>query len=136
MKYLLLPLLAITCWACNTNTAYKKAEDAQDAGRQFIRASLDGDVQKARFYLLKDSTNLYMLDHSWKQNTYDKLSTEERREYRDAQIRPVKIENENDSVVKYVFTNSYKQKDTTVINIVRINGEWLVDLKRIHRWNQ
>ncbi len=135
MKYLLLPLLTVSCWACNQKPSYQKAADAQDAGREFIRASLDGDIEKARFYLLKDSTNLYMLDTTWKENTYDKLSTEERHEYRNAQIRPVKIENENDSVVNYVFTNSYKQKDTTVINIVKVRDEWLIDLKHIHRWN-
>lgn len=139
MKYLLLPFIAFACWSCQSK-AYTKAEDAQDAGRQFIRASLDGDIDKARFYLLKDSTNLYLLNTTWKQNSYDKLSNDERQQYRSAQIRPVKIENTSDSIVNYVYTNSYKQKDTTVITIVRVPGtdssyEWLVDLKHIHRWN-
>jgi hypothetical protein len=38
-----------------THRNYSKAEDAQDAGREFIRASLDGNYDKAKFYLLKDS---------------------------------------------------------------------------------
>ena len=43
-------LLLILC-ACNDDATFKKAEDAQDAGRQFIRASLDGNYDKAKFYL-------------------------------------------------------------------------------------
>ena len=135
MRYLLLPVVAILCFACNQETGYTKAENAQDAGREFIRASLDGDVQKAKFYLLKDSANLYMLHNTWKKNYYDKLNSDERRQYREAQIRPVKIEPVNDSVVNYVYTNSYKHDDTTVINVVRVEGEWLVDLKQLHRWS-
>lgn len=134
MKYLFLPILVVAFAACNNNTAYQKAENGADAGREFIRASLDGDIKKARFYLLKDSTNLFMLNTTWKEHTYDQLTNEERREYRGAQIRPIKIVEESDSAIKYVFTNSYKVKDTTVIHIVRVAGEWLVDLKRIHNW--
>lgn len=135
-KYFLLCLVIAACWACSSTVSYKKAEDAQDAGREFIRASLDGDIDKARFYMVKDSFNLDMLDNKWKRNYYDKLGSDERRQYREAQIRPVKIEQVNDSVVNYAYTNSYMQKDTTVINVVRVNGEWLVDFKHLHRWHQ
>ncbi|MEJ0083924.1 MAG: hypothetical protein WDM78_23945 [Puia sp.] len=47
--------------ACNAGKTFTPAEDAQDAGRQFIRASLDGDYEKARFYLLNDSVNLLLI---------------------------------------------------------------------------
>ena len=116
--------------ACTNSGNYIKAEDAQDAGREFIRASLDGDLNKAKFYLLKDSANLYLLE-KWKTDLYDKFNSEERRSYREASILPVRISNENDSTVLYVFTNSYK-KDTTSIKVIRKNNEWLVDLKDIH----
>ena len=116
--------------ACTNSGNYTKAEDAQDAGREFIRASLDGDLKKAKFYLLKDSANLYLLE-KWKSDLYDKFNSEERRSYREASILPVRITNENDSTVLYVFTNSYK-KDTTSIKVIRHNNEWLVDLKNIH----
>jgi hypothetical protein len=33
-------------------------------------------------------------------------------------------------VTSYTYANTYK-KDTTTIRVVRINGEWLVDLKEI-----
>lgn len=131
MKYLLLPVLALLTWSCNQESGYTKATDAQDAGREFIRASLDGDLKKAKFYILKDSANLDLLS-TWKQKHYDKLNSDERRQYRDAQIRPVSIEAVNDSLVNYVYTNSYKEKDTTVLSVVRVSGEWLVDFKQVH----
>ena len=131
MKYLLIPVLAIICWSCNQQDSYTKATDAQDAGREFIRASLDGDLKKAKFYLLKDSANLDLLD-TWKRKHYDQLSSEDRRQYRDAQIRPVSIDPVNDSLVNYVYTNSFKEKDTTVLAVVKVNDEWLVDFKQVH----
>jgi len=116
--------------ACSGESTYKKAEDAQDAGREFIRASLDGDIKKAKFYLLQDSANLYLMD-KWKTDLYDKLSPAERRGYRESNIQPVRITSENDSIVSYVFTNSFKN-DTMSIKILKMNGEWLVNLKDIH----
>ena len=60
--------------ACNAGKTFDKAEDAQDAGRQFIRASLDGDYEKARFYLLNDSVNLLLIG-KWQQG-FDQMDRE------------------------------------------------------------
>ena len=65
-----------------------QAEDAQDAGSQFIRASLDGDYEKARFYLLNDSINLLLIS-KWQQG-FDKMDQNTRQQYRDANILPIK----------------------------------------------
>ncbi len=112
--------------------AYSKAEDAQDAGREFIRASLDGNYQKALFYLYRDEddTNVMLLDKQKK--NYDQMKEEEKVNYKEASIRAISIEPVNDSTVNYVYTNSYKPHDTTTIKIIRVNNEWLVDLKDIH----
>lgn len=107
---------------------FKKAEDAQDAGREFIRASLDGNYEKASFYLYADSTNQIMLS-KWKQD-YDQMNADEQKKYKDADIMPINIQPVNDSVTTYTYTNTYK-KDTTTVKILRIKGEWLVDLKEI-----
>lgn len=117
--------------SCDNESKLVPAEDAQDAGREFIRASLDGNMRKAEFYLLKDSSNL-MLFEKWKTNYYNKLSTEERVAFKNANILPVKIENENDSTVHYSFSNSYKNKDTTTVKVVRSNGIWQIDFKDLH----
>jgi hypothetical protein len=118
--------------SCNNEKAYNKAEDAQDAGREFIRASLDGNYEKARFYLFKDSTNTnVMLLDKWKKD-YNRRSTEDKVSYKDASIIAIKVEPKNDSTVNFVYTNTFESKDTTTIKIVRVSDEWLVDLKDIH----
>ena len=118
-------LLLMLC-ACNDEANYKKAEDAQDAGREFIRASLDGNYDKAKFYLLKNEENLMLLDR-WKE-MYGKYSEDMVRSFKDADIRPIKIDAINDSTTLYTYSNSFT-KDTTTLNVVRVKGEWLVDLK-------
>jgi hypothetical protein len=126
----IVPFLLLLLAACGDEHSFKKAENAQDAGREFIRASLDGNYEKASFYLYLDSTkqNKMMLD-KWRAD-YEGMGADERQKYKDADILPINIRNENDSQTLYTYSNSYK-KDTTTIKIVRISGEWLVDLKEI-----
>ena len=132
MKKIIFLLTTVTACACNGDSGYTKAEDAQDAGREFIRASLDGNYRKASFYLLKDSTgtNLRLLD-KWK-GDYNHYTQEQKVSFKEAVIMPVHITPVNDSTVLYVYTNSYEPKDTTSIKVVRWQGEWVVDLKAIH----
>lgn len=115
--------------ACGSHP-FKKAEDAQDAGREFIRASLDGNYEKASFFLYPDTTN-QILFNKWKQD-YERLDHEDQKKYQNADILPINIQALNDSITSYTYTNSYK-KDTTTIRVVRVHGEWLVDLKEILR---
>ncbi|HVY76629.1 MAG TPA: hypothetical protein VG890_17490 [Puia sp.] len=128
MKALSILALILLLAGCGEGSTFKKADDAQDAGRQFIRASLDGDYEKARFYLLNDSLNLLLIS-KWQQG-FDQLDKDTRRQYREASILPINITAVNDSVTTYTFSNSFR-KDTTTLRIVRINGDWLVDLKEI-----
>lgn len=125
MKYLLL----IFFYSCTAGGGYEKAENAQDAGREFIRATLDGDHQKARFYLLQDTTNLLLIEKQ--QQNYNHLNMEEKRQHRESNIRPLTIKKVNDSTTTYRYYNTYNPKDTTTITIIRSKGDWLVDLKSI-----
>ena len=125
----ILAVLTLFVVACSNPKEYSKAEDAQEAGTQFIRASLDGDYGKAQFFLLKDSTNLILIKQQ--QINYQQLSNEKQHENREASIRPIEITKENDSVTLYKYYHTSNTKDTTTIRIIRENGEWLVDLKSI-----
>ena len=133
MKLIILVLfVTATVISCKDDKGYVKAVDAQDGGREFIRASLDGNYDKARFYLLDDSTNTnVMLLDKWRKD-YNRRSTEDKVSYKGASIIAIKVEPENDSTVNFRYTNTFEPKDTTTIKIVRISGEWLVDLKDIH----
>jgi hypothetical protein len=131
-RYLLVLSIFATAVACNNNqkASYSKAADAEEAGREFVRASLDGDYEKANFYLYQDSTNTnsVLLDR-WRKD-YNSLSAEDKVNYKQASIIALGITALNDSAVNYKFTNSFKSKDTTTLKIVRIRGEWLVDFLR------
>lgn len=132
-QFLILSLPCIFALSCQNNEAgYHKAEDAEEAGREFIRASLDGDYEKAKFFLYDDSTNtnVTLLD-KWRSD-YNQLPQEDKINYKQANIIALSITPVNDSTVDYTFTNSFKQKDTTTLKIVRIKGEWLVDFKDLH----
>lgn len=127
MRFIYLLIVFVT--GCTAGGGYEKAEDAQDAGRQFIRATLDGDHQKARFYLLKDTTNLLLIERQ--QQNYSRLNSEEKRQRRESNIHPLSIQKLNDSTTRYQYYSSYNKKDTTTISIVKSNGDWVVDLKSI-----
>jgi hypothetical protein len=109
-------LIILVAFSCGPSS-YKKADDAQDAGRQFIRASLQDD----------DNLRLFEKNHS----DYQHLSGDAKRAYRDASIRPVTIAPVNDSLTKYTYWHTSNPKDTFTLRVVRVNGEWLVDLKSI-----
>jgi len=108
---------------------YEKAENAQDAGREFIRASLDGDYKKARFYMLKDTTNLLLIEQQ--QRNYQQLSNTEKAQRRESTIRPLSISNLNDSTVIYTYFNTYNTADTTIMTVINTRNNWQVDLKTI-----
>lgn len=129
IKYVIITVLTLVLVACSGGGGYQKAEDAQDAGRQFIRASLDGDYEKAKFYLLKDEDNLTLLKKQ--QANYQRMSNEDKRSFSEASILPIEIKPVNDSVTNYTYNNSFHPKDTTTIRIVKVNNEWLVDLKSV-----
>jgi hypothetical protein len=128
MKKIGFALVLVFQLACNGERTFRKAEDAQDAGREFVRASLDGDYEKANFYLLQDSTN-QLLMKKWHKDL-DQQDPATKKKYKDADILVINFHPTNDSAAQFTYSNSYK-KDTSTLRIVRANGEWLVDLKEI-----
>ena len=127
MKKWIVPITVLLA-ACGEGEL-KPAEDAQDAGRQFIRASLDGDYKKAEFYLLQDSTNLMLLDQQ--KSNYAGLSKAQKNDYEDASIIPISIKPADSITVYYRYYPSSNPKDTTSLRITKKDNVWLVDLKSI-----
>jgi len=131
MKKIILFFAVLTVLSCNSEAVYTKATDAQEAAREFIRASLDGNYDKASFYLYKDSAGVNeMLLNKWRTD-YNGWKQEDKVGHKEANIIVITTQPVNDSTLNYIFSNSYK-KDTTTIKIVKTKGEWLVDLKDIH----
>lgn len=128
-KYLSVILLLALAACGNRQTTIVPAENATDAGREFVRAALDGDYVKAEAYLYKDSMNLTLFEQQ--QSNYRSLSPEQRRSYQESSIRPVAITPKNDSLTLFSYYHSANPKDTTNLRIMKVNGKWLVDLKSV-----
>ena len=124
-------------WACNTNdkTASGPPENDLDAARIFIRNALDGKFGQARQIMLPDSTNDQTMDVT--ERNYERMSQADKAGYRNASIQIYNTREANDSTRIVTYSNSFKnQKDS--LKLVRVNGQWLVDLKftfQEHRLN-
>ncbi len=113
--------------ACGEQTnSYPAAENALDAGREFIDACLKGDFTKARWYMMDDSTNQGHLQRAEnKFRTYDK---EGRQQLRTASINISEV-SDIDTVTSIIYySNSFDQQPLKV-KVVKLNEKWLVDFK-------
>ena len=126
MKYLFicLPFLFLSC--NNFHSDYKNADNALDAGREFIDACLKGDFTKAAFYMIPDDTNKKFLDGLEKQ--YRKKGREGRQQYREASIVISGIDNPTENTTIINYSNSYDQVGHK-IKVTQQDNKWLVDLK-------
>lgn len=129
MKHIILALTICTLLsACHNDATLKKAEDPEEAAREFVRASLDGNYDKALFYLYKDSMNVnQMILDKWKA-VYDQLPNADKVNFKEASIIVKSLDKINDSSSLFTYSNSYKNTQQT-IKVIRANNEWLVDLK-------
>lgn len=130
MKHLLFScMLGAMMAGCGAGDGFEIAETPEDAGTEFIRATLDGDHARARFFLLRDSVNLVLMERQ--QRDYDQLSLTEKRDHRESTIRVLALDALNDSVSAFTYYSTHNPADTTTLTIVRRDGAWLVDLKSI-----
>lgn len=130
-KLLIIFLASLLFVSCNSNSD-KRPETALDTGRDFIRASLDGDFKKAENLLLKDSQNLQLFDRY--KNYYKNLPEEKKQQYKTAEYNINKLTDVNDSTTTINYSNSY-MKEPMDIKVVRTNKEWGVDFKYTYAAN-
>jgi len=128
MRNILLPAFFafIITSGCTADQQYKKPDDPLEAGREFIRFALDGDMRKAKIFILPDAANERLFEKIEKK--YAAEVPEERSRYKDASIIINKSQSINDSTAIINFSNSYKREDSEIM-LVKVNGEWWVDFK-------
>ena len=123
-KLLLLTLITLT--ACSgKHQEYRKAEDALDAGREYINACLQGDFARAAFYAVPDEKNESLLKNIEK--SYRERDKEGRQQLRTASINISEVKELTDSSTDIHYNNS-SDKEPHILHIIKRNGEWLVDL--------
>ncbi|MEP6615814.1 MAG: hypothetical protein ABJA57_04515 [Ginsengibacter sp.] len=104
----------------------ERSNDPLESGRQFIDASLKGNYEEAKKYILPDSVNLEYFNGLVKFN--ERLNEHEKEGYKNANIIINSAENISDSVTIINYSNTFKNEPAK-IKLVKINHEWMVDFK-------
>jgi hypothetical protein len=124
MRSFFISLIAALFFSCNDPVGFKKPEDGLDAGREFVRAVLDGDYKKGELYVIPDDDDLRLYkrytDYMRKQPGSELI------ELKQASIIINKVEEVSDSIQIINYSNSYTQKPMD-IKVVKKDGEWWVD---------
>jgi hypothetical protein len=115
-------LFFITC----NQSENKRHDDPLESGREFIDASLKGNYDIAKKYLLQDSVNIDYFNGLQQFN--NKLSDQQKEGYKNANIIINSADNVSDSVMIINYSNTFKNSPSK-IKMVRINKEWFVDFK-------
>jgi hypothetical protein len=123
MRWLLFVCISMLFFSCSS---YPKAEDPLDAAREFIDACLNGDFDKASFYMLQDDENKAFLDKV--KVNYRSKNASERKEYKEANIIILEEDTVNDSTEIINYKNSY-DNIALKARVLNRNGIWQVDLK-------
>lgn len=126
MKRLILLLACALVFACNSHSKYPQAENALDAGREFIDGFLKGDTRKASAYMIQDDENRELLERLHRQ--LKTRNHEDQQGYKESSIIIGDVDNVNENEVIIQYQSSYDRTGRK-IKVVRHKGVWLVDLK-------
>ena len=121
--------IAVIVLALFTSCSDKKKNHNTDidVARAFIKDILENNYKDAKTFVLNEDTNNQYFDLSKKE--FESKSKEELKSYKDADIVINEIKNLNDSVTIVNFSNTYKKNIKNEVKVVKVNGEWFVDLK-------
>ncbi len=117
--------------SCTENKKQHPAT-ALDAGREFIRASLDGDFKTAEMLLSTDPQNQQAFD-SYKAY-YQKWPKDRKEHFKKANYEIKNYEDVNDSTTIINYSNDYMNKPMD-IKVIRENKEWKIDFKYTYSGN-
>ena len=118
--------MAILLFSCNNNRQETPKTDT-DVAIAFIRDILDNKPDNAEQYLLKDETNKGYFQSFREQ--YRRKDKAELDKYKASEIIINEISNVTDSVSIINYSNTYKRDLKNKLKLIRINGQWLIDLK-------
>ncbi|HWB28571.1 MAG TPA: hypothetical protein VG738_24025 [Chitinophagaceae bacterium] len=121
---ILLSLAFSACFGGRNN--YPKAENAFDAGREFIDGCLKGEFSRASFYMVNDSENNKDLQQI--KTTYNGRTQEQKQLYYQASIIVNEDATISDTVHIINYMNSY-DKIARKVKVVLRNNTWQVDFK-------
>ncbi|MEO5984497.1 MAG: hypothetical protein ABIP80_03270 [Ferruginibacter sp.] len=121
-----LVMLAGFLSGCSDHKKTTTPGTALETGRDFIRASLDGNFEEAIPHILPDSQNLQLFE-SYKQY-YRRLPEDKKQNYRKASYTINSYSDLDDSTTVINYSNTYMNKPME-IKMVKDNKVWKVDFK-------
>jgi hypothetical protein len=98
-----------------------------DVATHFIRSIQRNKFRDARKLMLINETNLQYLDRF--ETHFHTKPKEELLQLRDAEIIVNEVSNVSDSVTIVNYSNSFNKAEKNKVKMVRLNGQWLVDLQ-------
>ena len=125
LKLLTAIFLLLLLGSCNDKRANPTTDI--DVARAFIKDILENDFKDAKRFVLDEEMNNQYFELSKK--NFEHKTKEELKEYKDADIIVNELTSLNDSVTIINYSNSYKKESKGKVKVVRVNGQWLVDLK-------
>ena len=127
MKRTLL-LVIIGCMALTSCNTEKKITNTDiEVARGFIKDILENNFKDAETFVLKEETNQQYFELFKKE--YESKSKAELENYKNADIIINEISPVNDSVSIINYSNTFKKDKSNKLKMVRIKGQWMVDLK-------
>lgn len=123
--FYLITFVVAAIWSCSTPEGFKSPEDPLDAGREFVRALLDGDYEKGSLYVLNDPEDLEIYKRY--ERYMKKQPRKELLNLKSASIIINNMENQGDSISIINFSNSHSMKPMD-LKVVKVKGEWKIDL--------
>lgn len=122
-------LLLFSCgfflFSCNSDTGLPNTDI--DVAREFIKDIQQSNFRQAEKLLLKDETNTQFLE-SFEEH-FKTRPKEELEKYKNADIIVNKMDAVNDSITIINYSNDFNKAEKNDLKIVKVNGQWLVDLK-------
>ena len=121
-------LSLIFCLAISSCNNEKKSTNTDiEVARVFIKDILESNFKDAETFVLKEETNQQFFELFKKE--FESKSKSELESFKNADIIINEISPINDSVSVINYSNSFKKDKSNKLKMVRINGQWMVDLK-------
>ena len=121
-------LSLVFCLAISSCNNEKKSTNTDiEVARVFIKDILESNFKDAETFVLKEETNQQFFELFKKE--FESKSKSELESFKNADIIINEISPINDSVSIINYSNSFKKDKSNKLKMVRINGQWMVDLK-------
>ena len=122
--------LIISCMLLFAGCSSKKELPNTDieVAKTFVKSVLENNFKEAATLVAKDAANDDYLKQLEK-SQQEKWSKEDAEQYKNADVIIYEVSNVNDTISIINYANSVKVQEKNKVKVVKINGQWMVDLK-------